>query len=191
MLPIGVTFADIQNLSREASELYPPLEPLPVLSTISEKDKRIAGFQSGFVSRLEHSKYYVVEKHKSTDLQRYSDKYRPSVSSRPALRKGDLHAPFFPKALLEEYFNPSQNKKTKRPQKRVNLDDLADDDDDAEKSDQEGSQVVSEGEVSDYDVDEEYDNDYAENYFDNGEGDDMDDLGGGGGGDEGGGGDYD
>lgn len=41
---------------------------------------------------------------------------------------------------------------------------------------------------SDYDVDEEYDNDYAENYFDNGEGDDMDDLGGGGGGDDGGGG---
>jgi len=34
-------------------------------------------------------------------------------------------------------------------------------------------------------VDEEYDNDYAENYFDNGEGDDMDELGGGG--DDGGG----
>ena len=39
-------------------------------------------------------------------------------------------------------------------------------------------------------MDEEYDNDYAENYFDNGEGDDNDDLGGGGGGDEGGGGTY-
>ena len=36
-------------------------------------------------------------------------------------------------------------------------------------------------------MDEEYDNDYAENYFDNGEGDDMDDLGGGGGEDAGGG----
>ena len=31
-------------------------------------------------------------------------------------------------------------------------------------------------------MDEEFDNDYAENYFDNGEGDDMDDLGDGGGG---------
>ena len=39
-----------------------------------------------------------------------------------------------------------------------------------------GSQVAE----SDYDVDEEYDNasDYADNYFDNGEGDDVDDLGG-------------
>lgn len=40
----------------------------------------------------------------------------------------------------------------------------------------------------DYDVDEEYDNDYAENYFDNGEGDDLDGLGDGGGGEDGGGG---
>ena len=32
--------------------------------------------------------------------------------------------------------------------------------------------------MSDYDVEEEYDNDYADNYFDNGEGDDADDLGG-------------
>lgn len=47
-----------------------------------------------------------------------------------------------------------------------------------------GSQQVD----SDYDVDEEYDNDYAENYFDNGEGDDFEDLGGGGGDDGGGGG---
>lgn len=34
-------------------------------------------------------------------------------------------------------------------------------------------------------MDEEYDNDYAENYFDNGEGEDMDELGGGGGDDGG------
>jgi DNA-directed RNA polymerase III subunit RPC7 len=41
-----------------------------------------------------------------------------------------------------------------------------------------------------YDVDEEYDNVYADNYFDNGEGDDLDDLGGGGGGDPSGGGEL-
>lgn len=52
-----------------------------------------------------------------------------------------------------------------------------------EKSPDERSDAGSQ-EPEDYDVDEEYDNDYAENYFDNGEGDDFDDLGGG---DEGGG----
>lgn len=57
------------------------------------------------------------------------------------------------------------------------------------KSTDERSDVGSQAVESDYDVDEEYDNDYAENYFDNGEGDDMDDLGGGGG-EDGGGGTY-
>lgn len=57
-----------------------------------------------------------------------------------------------------------------------------------EKSSDERSDVGSQAAESDYDVDEEYDNDYAENYFDNGEGDDMDDLGAGG--DDGGGGTF-
>ena len=56
-----------------------------------------------------------------------------------------------------------------------------------EKSSDERSDAGSQGVESDYDVDEEYDNDYAENYFDNGEGDDIDDMGGGGGDDGGGG----
>lgn len=59
-----------------------------------------------------------------------------------------------------------------------------------EKSGEERSDAGSQAAESDYDVEEEYDNDYAENYFDNGEGDDLDDLGGGGGGDDGGGGEM-
>ena len=55
-----------------------------------------------------------------------------------------------------------------------------------EKSSEERSDIGSQADGSDYDVEEEYDNDYAENYFDNGEGDDVDDLGGGGGDDGGG-----
>ena len=55
-----------------------------------------------------------------------------------------------------------------------------------EKSSDEHSDVNSQTPGSDYDVEEEYDNDYAENYFDNGENDDLDDLGGGGGDDAGG-----
>jgi DNA-directed RNA polymerase III subunit RPC7 len=55
-----------------------------------------------------------------------------------------------------------------------------------EKSSDDRSDIGSQAAESDYDVEEEYDNDYAENYFDNGEGDDMDDLGGGGGEDGGG-----
>jgi len=56
-----------------------------------------------------------------------------------------------------------------------------------DKSDNDRGSQLSDEQVEDYDVDEEYDNDYAENYFDNGENDDFDNLGDGGGGDEGGG----
>ncbi|THU80072.1 hypothetical protein K435DRAFT_785605 [Dendrothele bispora CBS 962.96] len=188
-IPMGLTFADIQNMSREGTALYPPMRP-PVLAEYSDKEKRIAQLQIGFATRLRRSAYYIVEQTKSTELPRYSDKYRPSPASQPRLQRGDLHAPFFPPEIFESHFNPKKRPKA-RPQtvqkKSINLDNMMDEDD-QEKSEGEQSDAGSQVE-SDYDAEEEYDNDYAENYFDNGEGDDMDDLGGGG--DEGGGGDYD
>ncbi|THH01447.1 hypothetical protein EW026_g1229 [Hermanssonia centrifuga] len=179
-------------MSREATALYPPLEPLPVLTEYSEQEKRIAELQIGFAIRLRKSAYYMVEQTKSTELPRYSDKYRPSTASQPTLKRKELHQPFFPQEIFESYFNPKKRKTADRKssKKRVNLDDLVEDAEDQEKSDAERSDAGSQPAESDYDVDEEYDNDYAENYFDNGEGDDNDDVGGGGG-DEGGGYDYD
>ncbi|KAG6860153.1 hypothetical protein C0995_015076 [Termitomyces sp. Mi166 len=127
-------------------------------------------------------------------LSRYSDKYRPSVAAQPTLKRTDLNEAFFPPGIFDSYFNPKKKRKvleTKNVGKpRMNLDELGEDDEEA-KSGDDRSDAGSNAAEEDYDVDEEYDNDYAENYFDNGEGDDMDDLGGGGGGDDGGGGDYD
>ncbi|KAI0327584.1 hypothetical protein GY45DRAFT_1327473 [Cubamyces sp. BRFM 1775] len=190
---MGLTFADIQALDREESALYPPLEPLPLLTEYSEEEKRIAELQIGFATRLRQSAYYLVETTKSSELPRYSDKYRPSLASQPTLKRKDLHQPFFPQEVFEDYFNPKKKKTVRKKDtgKRINLDEMVDDAEEQEKSGDERSDAGSQPDEEDYDVDEEYDNDYAENYFDNGEGDDMDDLGGGGG-DEGGGGyDYD
>ncbi|KAJ2936479.1 hypothetical protein H1R20_g617, partial [Candolleomyces eurysporus] len=186
---MGLTFADLQNLSREATALYPNRH-LPVFTDANEEEKKVAELQLGLVSRLKSSQYYVVERSKSTELPRYSDKYRPSLNTQPTLKRKELHAPFFPTELFEDYFNPKRMKKAaaKSANAKINLDDLMNEGDEEEKSADERSEVGSQ-EAEDYDVDEEYDNDYAENYFDNGEGDDFDDLGGGGG-DEGGG-DYD
>ncbi|ETW78090.1 hypothetical protein HETIRDRAFT_325316 [Heterobasidion irregulare TC 32-1] len=188
--PMGLTFADIQSMSREQSALYPAVEVLPVLTEYSDAEKAICERQIGFAIRLKTSRYYITEHTKSTELERYSDKYRPSTGTRPTLKRKELHQPFFPQDVFEGYFNPKKRRKgieKKSSSKRVNLDDLGDDLDDPDKSDADRSDVGSQAAEEDYDVDEEYDNDYAENYFDNGEGDDMDDLGGGGGGDEGGG----
>ncbi|KAI0296472.1 hypothetical protein BC826DRAFT_1091130 [Russula brevipes] len=168
--PMGLTFADIQAMSREQSALYPPLEPLPALTEYSEEERHICDLQRGFAARLRASPYYVTEVAKSTAK--------------------DLHQPFFPQEVFEAYFDPRKKRKLeKKPARRVNLDDLEDDPEQEEKSEasEAGSQAVEE----DYDVDEEYDNDYADNYFDNGEGDDLDDLGGAGGDPSGAGFDYD
>ncbi|KAF7360484.1 DNA-directed RNA polymerase III subunit [Mycena venus] len=193
--PAGLTHADIQNMSREATAMYPPMIP-PILTEFTEDEKKIAAYQIGFAQRMRKSQYYVVEATKSTDLPRYSDKYRPSIASQPTLKKKDLYAPYFPPDIFEGYFNPKKKRKLEaKPvptKKRMNIDEMGDEDEEKETP-SDASDAGSQAPESDYDVDEEYDNDYAENYFDNGENDDNDDLGGGGGGgaDEGGGGDYD
>ncbi|KAN0084290.1 DNA-directed RNA polymerase III, subunit Rpc31 [Tylopilus felleus] len=191
--PMGLTFADIQAMSREADALYPPLDPLPVLSDFSAEEKKISELQTGFITRLRKSPYYVVETVKSNELERYSDKYRQTPASLPPLKRKDLHAPSFPSEIFEGYFNPKKKRKTENKVKaiRLNLDELVEEAEEHEKSGEERSDAGSQAAESDYDVEEEYDNDYADNYFDNGEGDDIDDIGGGGGGDDGGGADYD
>ncbi|KAG9313489.1 DNA-directed RNA polymerase III, subunit Rpc31 [Chiua virens] len=191
--PMGLTFADIQAMSREADALYPPLDPLPVLSDFSAEEKSVSDLQTGFIARLRKSPYYVVERTKSNELERYSDKYRQTSASLPTLKRKDLHAPFFPSEIFEGYFNPKKKRKADKTVKstRLKLDELVEEAEELEKSGEERSDAGSQAAESDYDVEEEYDNDYAENYFDNGEGDDLDDLAGGGGGDDGGGGDYD
>ena len=106
-----------------------PLEPLPLLTEYNEDEKRIAELQIGFATRLRQSAYYIIEQTKSTgkrlrsgnvdtpthqirsvDLPRYSDKYRPSPATQPTLKRKDLHQPFFPQEIFEDYFNPKRRK---------------------------------------------------------------------------------
>ncbi|KAG6839491.1 hypothetical protein C0991_002176, partial [Blastosporella zonata] len=186
---MGLSFADIQNLSREATAMYPTRQ-LPVFTEISTPESLVTDVQIGFATRLRKSAYYVTPSNPIVlELPRYSDKYRPSVSAQPTLKRKDLNEAFFPPMIFDSYFNPKKKRKvteTKTTGKpRMNLDEMNDEDEE-EKSGDDRSDAGSNVAESDYDVDEEYDNDYAENYFDNGENDDMDDLGGGGGGDEGG-----
>ncbi|KIY62408.1 hypothetical protein CYLTODRAFT_474662 [Cylindrobasidium torrendii FP15055 ss-10] len=181
--PMGLTHADIQALSREATAMYPPMR-VPVLAEVTDEERKICAYQRGFGDRIRSSKYYIVESNKTKELEQYSDRQKMDEDSRPKLKRKDLHATFFPIDILEDYFNPKRKKQAKAKKKAaVGSMDIKDDED---KSEDEASIIESDAGGSDYDVDEEYDNDYAENYFDNGEGDEDDGLGGGG--DDGGGG---
>ncbi|EJD51140.1 hypothetical protein AURDEDRAFT_181932 [Auricularia subglabra TFB-10046 SS5] len=190
LLALGLTPADLAALSKEQAALYPTRDSLPILATVTDSEREIARLQVEYGERMRRSAYYIVETHKSTELPRYSDKYR-TEAHRPSLRREDLNADFFPPEVFESYFNPKKRKRkgthtlaqkvSAAKKKKLNLDDLKDgDDDDAEKGSDAESGVGSQEEQEDYDEDDD-DNDYADNYFDNGEGEDGDDLGGAGG----------
>ncbi|KAF5389638.1 hypothetical protein D9757_004150 [Collybiopsis confluens] len=187
-LPTGLTFADIQQMSREGSALYPEMKP-PVMTEASEKEKKIAQIQIEFTAGLQKSEYYVVESTKSTGKNTNIEINRRL----PKLKPSDLHAPFFPAEMFEAYFNPKKKAKARRrssQKKKLNLDAMLEDDENNDSEKDGSDNAGSQGEP-DYDTQEEYDNDYADNYFDNGEGEDFDDLGDGHGRDDGGGGgDY-
>lgn len=40
----------------------------PVLSDVTDEEKKIAQYQTGFATRLRHSQYYVIEVTKSTGM---------------------------------------------------------------------------------------------------------------------------
>ncbi|EKM77355.1 hypothetical protein AGABI1DRAFT_43505 [Agaricus bisporus var. burnettii JB137-S8] len=189
---MGLTFADIQNLSRDPTQLYPPRQ-VPVFAEPDGDEQEVIDLQLGFIKRLRESPYYIVERTKSNELPRYSDKYRPSLGSQPMLKKKDLNPDFFPREVFEDYFNPKKKRKVDSKSRSrkgaIDLDEFNETDNEEDKSDNDRGSQASEEQEEDYDVDEEYDNDYAENYFDNGEDDDYDNLGDGGA-DEGGGGEL-
>lgn len=99
-----------------------------MLTSISEEDRKICELQNGFAARLRTSPYYILESKKSDgtnpvtfsslallitppELPRYSDKYRPSLASQPLLKRKDLHQPFFPSEIFDDYFNPKRRRK--------------------------------------------------------------------------------
>lgn len=45
------------------------------------------------------------------ELPRYSDKYRPSPAAQPTLKRKEMHQPFFPSEIFEDYFHPKRRKK--------------------------------------------------------------------------------
>ena len=168
-----------------------PRESLPTLADPTPVEIEIATLQMGYIERMRRSAYYIVEEKKSSELHRYSDKYK-TEARRPQLRKDDLNQEFFPPTVFGAYFD--KTKKTKERKKRRKT--LGGEDDGAEKltldqimdlkDDEAGSEASEAGSqrgsnegsvVEDYEEDSD-DNDYADNYFDNGEEDNEDGLGG-------------
>jgi len=179
MPPMGLSFADIQSLSREPTALYPPIDPLPLLSSVTDVEKEIIALQDGVVARLRASPYYIVEPEKKAEQTRYSDKFLKSTMSAKLQAKG-LNQAFFPPDLWDAYFNPKKHKAKKAKERaRLNLDNLEVEEGKENDASEKASGASSDEEdQDDYDVEIEDENDYVDNYFNNGEGPDSGDDGG-------------
>ncbi|KAG8853643.1 hypothetical protein FRB96_008060 [Tulasnella sp. 330] len=190
--PPGITYADIQALvPKEGSPLYPPLDSMPILAHITDAERETCHRQVGFAERLRHSPYYIMSDKKEDELERYSDRFKPTARTQPILRQDILNKDFFPASLWEAHFNPKTPKRSaagltaaqKRKKKaKIDWSNLeaqeggADGDEEASQAggdDEEGLDEV------DYDQEDEdfNDNDYENNYFDGGEDENDDDLG--------------
>lgn len=107
------------------------MDPMPVLSEITEDERRTWRYQDEVATRLRKSAYYIIEETKSKgiypvffllpltfnqlfsppELPRYSDKYRLTANTHPKLKESDLNRPFFPPQIWDIYFNPKKRRK--------------------------------------------------------------------------------
>lgn len=182
MPPMGLTFQDLQLMRKDATELYPTTK-LKYMQAPTEQELSYANASNDFYERIRLSAYNLPEDQEKTgggtDIERYSDKYKikPSlVTNQDHLSslKAIMNPEFFPRQVFDGV--KTVKKTTKRERKKIDWDN-------AENNiEEDNDEEIEEEEEID---DGEDDADYANQYFDNGEGDEDD------GGDDGdAGGDY-
>ncbi|KAI8876750.1 hypothetical protein K501DRAFT_261663 [Backusella circina FSU 941] len=166
--------------------LFPDMDvPIPRKPTSYESEQWL--LKKDQLEGIKTTPFHMVPPPPALDIERYSDKYRISDAVKSTLKDMESSLDFFPEEL-QTIIDPRKRKKQKSRAVQDEYgqiealldaetkkdDDGDDDDENAEKK--EGSDA--EGEFGEEYEDEEDlvdDNDYAQNYFDNGEGDDIDD----------------
>ncbi|KAF7729540.1 hypothetical protein EC973_004214 [Apophysomyces ossiformis] len=172
--------------------LFPEMD-VPIPHKPSPTEKSQVKLREEYLKLVRDSPFHLQAPQPPPDIERYSDKYKKAIVKR-TLREIKTDYDFFPEEL-QSILDPSKMKKKRKIQtedEQINLDAILNEaaeekDEDEEKGeDGEKKEGGSEGEYEeDYEDEEELvdDNDYAQNYFDNGEGDEYDDDDGEGGGD--------
>ncbi|BGP53945.1 hypothetical protein JCM8202_006139 [Rhodotorula sphaerocarpa] len=190
-------YAEIIEQSKQGTDvLYPEME-LPDTEYPSEREARIAKRHNEMVNEMKFTPFWIDPPTRATtEIERWSDQFKPKTASAAtavaALRT--VHAArqydkeLLPPSAFEAIFEKKPRGKSgqKADRKAGAAGGILEGDDD-NAGDEEEEEEADEGEGLEEDEEDEGDNDYEMDYFDNGEDDDMDNLGGGGGGDEDGG----
>ncbi|EOR00782.1 hypothetical protein E3P92_01246 [Wallemia ichthyophaga] len=188
MPPMGLTFADMASMRTQGSSaLYPP-QKMKHMNAAAPSELEYANAAGDYYELIRLSPYNLPEEATEEDnsanananqVERYSDKYKlkpNTVANQDHLSslKSIMNPEFFP----AQVFDGVRMRKTvqRREKRKIDWDD-------AENAEEDQEEELEEEEEGD---DGEDDADYANQYFDNGEGDEDDggdDDGGGGGGD--------
>jgi len=109
--PIGGTWQELNALDIVPATLFPPVDPFPMLTDVTESELKSVSYQEEIIQRLRRSRYYIAEDVKNDDLPRYSDRYRATAETQPKLEPSDLNKIFFPSELWDTFFNPKTKPK--------------------------------------------------------------------------------
>ncbi|KAI9595159.1 DNA-directed RNA polymerase III, subunit Rpc31 [Syncephalis fuscata] len=176
--------SEIQGVSLFPTEpvaTFPEIT-LPIPRKLTTEEEAILQQQDELLETIRQSAFYITVPLPSKDIERYSDKYLTLGNQRAKLRSIQTDLDFFPEEL-HRVLDPSKKGNTQR---KVEMDLAAtferieqqakdgDQDDDADEGEREGADRPDDDGEDDGVVDAEYedeDDDYAQQYFDNGEGD--------------------
>jgi len=176
------------------TDLFPE-RPLQVQRDPTTREQEQLAASKRYRLALKASAFYLRPPPPPKDIERYSDRYKAGLDKPPSLQTITSNTSFFPEEL-HSILDPKKRVRARRDnydQANVMRDLEAltneaenggaagdEEDEDAEKEGQ-----GSEAEEEDYEDEEDLvdENDYGQNYFDNGEADDIDD-------EDGDGGDY-
>ncbi|WFD27920.1 hypothetical protein MNAN1_002928 [Malassezia nana] len=185
--PIGLPY--LEGAQLDEASVFPAPADIPVLRPPTESEHYVATLQLDFLKKAQDSPYWTQHIHKKNDeeLLRYTDRYQPercgAASALSFLQLAPLQKDVFPPHLWDS-FTSSESKRaarrTAQPQKRmakIDWDHLHLEEKRAGEGEEEPAHDSDEEDLGDYE--DEVDDDYAQNYFDNGEDDDdMDGDGG-------------
>lgn len=181
MPPMGLSFQELGSLDKTPSKLYPEPATVPRMERPDDKEIRFASYQLMYLQEQKTSAYWpTLEERKQGDLIRFSDRYRPEAQDLPSLKSINLQKEVFPKGLWDSFMQGEtkreEQKAKKKARRKINWDTM-DLEDRVGAEDDLGDAASEAEDLGDYE--DEEDDDYAENYFDNGEDDDVGDDDGG------------
>ncbi|RKP06729.1 DNA-directed RNA polymerase III, subunit Rpc31 [Thamnocephalis sphaerospora] len=170
----------------EPTEMFPDIN-LPVPHKLGEAEERILQLHDDILDELRQSAFYLEPPVPGRDIARYSDKYLRNEVRRPKLRSIATDLDFFPEEL-HRTLDPTRKGNAQRTVEqdlslafeKIEREGGEDESGEEEKASDTGAgDEAQEGEQDEQDQDAVYDDDedddYNEEYFDNGENDELGD----------------